>query len=139
MSKKVSTEYWKKIDPNLSEQYGDKYIYGFRFLEGREAIILFLRSGLLGEIFTLKELAPIFKINAERVRQIEAKARRKIRHPAITTPALKGAKLNLRDIKEFRKWLLYSWLGTGGISAAIVRGIIKEARKIKFKRRIKCR
>lgn len=139
MSKKVSRNNWKKIDPHLAEKLGDALIYAFRFLEGREAIIFFLRSGLLGEIFTLKEIGAIFKITGSRVSGIEAKARTKIRHPAIQTPALKGAKLNLRDIKEFRKWLIYSWLGTGGISRPMIRGILKEAMKIKFKRRIKCR
>lgn len=139
MSKKVSRDNWKKVDPHLAESLGDALVYAFRFLEGREAIVFFLRSGLLGEIFTYKEIGIIFNMTGSNVMQIEAKARRKIRHPAIATPALKGAKLNLRDINEFRKWLIYSWLGTGGISRPMIRGIIKEARKIKFKRRIKCR
>ena len=48
----------------------------------REREILKLRYGLgFGGIHTLVECARIFKITRERVRQIEAKAINKLRHP----------------------------------------------------------
>lgn len=56
----------------------------------REREVLRLRFGLGGEpAHTLEEVGPIFKINRERVRQIEARAIRKLRHP-IRKAALLG-------------------------------------------------
>jgi RNA polymerase sigma factor (sigma-70 family) len=52
-------------------------------LELREAEIIRLRFGLNGETpKTLEEVGNIFNITRERVRQIEAKAVRKLRHPS---------------------------------------------------------
>ncbi|MCK4644286.1 sigma-70 family RNA polymerase sigma factor [bacterium] len=52
-------------------------------LEIREAEIIRLRFGLNGETpKTLEEVGNIFNITRERVRQIEAKAIRKLRHPS---------------------------------------------------------
>jgi len=48
-------------------------------LPPREARILQLRLGLLGEIYTLAEVARKFGISGERVRQIEATALRQLR------------------------------------------------------------
>lgn len=49
----------------------------------REREILKLRFGLGdGYIYTLEEVGRIFKVTRERVRQIEAKALRKLRHPS---------------------------------------------------------
>lgn len=54
----------------------------FRTLLYREREILKLRHGLEdGYIYSLEEVARIFKITREHVRQIEAKAMRKLRHP----------------------------------------------------------
>lgn len=51
-------------------------------LSFREKEILKLRTGVGdGYIYTLEEVGRIFKITRERVRQIEAKALRKLRHP----------------------------------------------------------
>ena len=51
-------------------------------LTPREAKIINLRFGLNGtEPHTLDQLANIFDVNRERIRQIEAKAMRKMRHP----------------------------------------------------------
>lgn len=52
-------------------------------LEEREAKVLALRFGLLGETpKTLEEVGKIFNVTRERIRQIEAKALRKLRHPS---------------------------------------------------------
>ena len=52
-------------------------------LTDREAKILKLRFGLdSGYPRTLEEVGRIFKVTRERVRQIEAKAIRKLRHPS---------------------------------------------------------
>jgi RNA polymerase primary sigma factor len=51
-------------------------------LKPREAIILRLRFGLAdGKVYTLEEVAEKFGLTRERIRQIEAKALRRMRHP----------------------------------------------------------
>jgi len=52
-------------------------------LSAREREIVKLRFGLGdGYVYTLEEIGKIYKITRERVRQIEAKALRKLRHPS---------------------------------------------------------
>ncbi len=52
-------------------------------LDEREAKVLALRFGLAGEPpKTLEEVGKIFNVTRERIRQIEAKALRKLRHPS---------------------------------------------------------
>jgi len=52
-------------------------------LDEREAKVLSLRFGLMGETpKTLEEVGKIFNVTLERIRQIEAKALRKLRHPS---------------------------------------------------------
>jgi RNA polymerase sigma factor (sigma-70 family) len=52
-------------------------------LTQREEKIINLRFGLKGNYtHTLEQIASVFNINRERVRQIEAKALRKLRHPS---------------------------------------------------------
>ena len=49
----------------------------------REREIIKLRYGLGdGYSYTLEEVGHIFKVTRERIRQIEAKALRKLRHPS---------------------------------------------------------
>jgi RNA polymerase primary sigma factor len=56
-------------------------------LSAREREIIKLRFGLGdGYIYTLEEVGRIFKVTRERVRQIEAKALRKLRHPSRAKP-----------------------------------------------------
>ena len=51
-------------------------------LTPREADVLRLRFGLEdGKSHTLEEVGVVFNITRERIRQIEAKALRKLRHP----------------------------------------------------------
>ena len=51
-------------------------------LTDRESKVLILRFGLEdGRPRTLEEVGEIFKVTRERIRQIEAKALRKLRHP----------------------------------------------------------
>lgn len=59
-------------------------------LSSKEIDILRLRYGLDGPIKTLAEVGDIFNVTRERIRQIEAKALRKLRHPSIS-----------KKIKEF--------------------------------------
>lgn len=48
----------------------------------REREIIKLRYGLEdGYIYTLEEIAKIFKVSRERVKQVESKALRKLQHP----------------------------------------------------------
>lgn len=52
-------------------------------LDERESKVLSLRFGLVGETpKTLEEVGKIFNVTRERIRQIEAKALRKLRHPS---------------------------------------------------------
>lgn len=51
-------------------------------LDERESEILKMRFGFKGKIYTLEEVGQIFDITRERVRQIEAKALRRLRHPS---------------------------------------------------------
>ena len=52
-------------------------------LQEREKEILILRNGLrTGEEMTLEEVGDVFDLSRERIRQIEAKAIRKLRHPS---------------------------------------------------------
>ena len=51
-------------------------------LSERERQVLELRFGLVdGKDHTLEEVSRYFKVTRERIRQIEAKALRKLRHP----------------------------------------------------------
>ena len=52
-------------------------------LTPREAKVLALRFGLEdGQSHTLEEVGTVFHVTRERIRQIEAKALRKLRHPS---------------------------------------------------------
>ena len=52
-------------------------------LTPREANVIRLRFGLYdGRCYTLEEVGKVFEVTRERIRQIEAKALRKLRHPA---------------------------------------------------------
>jgi RNA polymerase primary sigma factor len=56
-------------------------------LQERERQVLELRFGLTdGQDHTLEEVSRYFNVTRERIRQIEAKALRKLRHPARSRP-----------------------------------------------------
>ena len=61
----------------------DKIVDVLDSLTERERRVLSLRFGLVdGYSRTLEEVGKQFKVTRERIRQIEAKALRKLRHPA---------------------------------------------------------
>jgi len=61
----------------------DKLLEVLNTLSYREREILKMRTGIGdGYIYTLEQVGKIFSVTRERVRQIEAKALRKIRHPS---------------------------------------------------------
>lgn len=51
-------------------------------LTPREAKVIQLRYGFSGSEMTLEEVGKVFNVTRERIRQIEAKALRKLRHPS---------------------------------------------------------
>ena len=64
------------------EMLKDKIDQVLKTLTYREREIIKLRYGLGdGYTYTLEEVGRIFKVTRERVRQIEAKAVRKLQHP----------------------------------------------------------
>ena len=68
----------------------DKIDVVLKTLTYREREIIKLRYGLGdGYTYTLEEVGRIFKVTRERVRQIEAKAVRKLQHP-VRSKQLKG-------------------------------------------------
>lgn len=79
------------VDAASKELLKDHLRSVLSMLQEREAKVLSLRFGLdgNGEAKTLEEVGKIFGVTRERIRQIEAKALRKLRHPS--------KRSNLRD------------------------------------------
>jgi len=79
------------VDQASKELLKDHIKNVFSTLQEREAKVLALRFGLNdnGEAKTLEEVGKMFGVTRERIRQIEAKALRKLRHPS--------RRINLRD------------------------------------------
>lgn len=84
-------EYEDKIairdESNTVELYLDRnlkrdLLTSIATLTDREATVIKERFGLFGEPKTLKEVGKVFGVDRERIRQIEAKALRKLRHPS---------------------------------------------------------
>ncbi len=70
------------VDSATSEMLKDKIEQVFKTLTYREREIIKLRYGIGdGYTYTLEEVGRIFKVTRERVRQVEAKAIRKLQHP----------------------------------------------------------
>ena len=77
-------------DSAAQEMLKDKIDHVLKTLTYREREIIKLRYGLGdGYTYTLEEVGRIFKVTRERVRQIEAKAVRKLQHP-VRSRQLKG-------------------------------------------------
>ena len=70
------------VDTATSEMLKDKIEQVLKTLTYREREIIKLRYGIGdGYTYTLEEVGRIFKVTRERVRQVEAKAIRKLQHP----------------------------------------------------------
>jgi RNA polymerase primary sigma factor len=71
------------LDPMISEDIRKKIEHMIRTLAPREANVIRLRFGLLdGDEQTLEEIGQHYRLTRERIRQIEAKALRRLRHPS---------------------------------------------------------
>jgi len=69
--------------PDPSGLSPEEYATNEKTLQKREQEVLELRFGLLdGTCYTLEEVGKRFNVTRERIRQIEAKALRKLRHPS---------------------------------------------------------
>ncbi|MFQ5734621.1 MAG: sigma-70 family RNA polymerase sigma factor, partial [Planctomycetaceae bacterium] len=78
------------VNAATQEMLKDKIDTVLKTLTYREREIIKLRYGLGdGYTYTLEEVGRIFKVTRERVRQIEAKAVRKLQHP-VRSKQLKG-------------------------------------------------
>ena len=78
------------VSSATQEMLKEKIDYVLKTLTYREREIIKLRYGLGdGYTYTLEEVGKIFKVTRERVRQIEAKAVRKLQHP-VRSRQLKG-------------------------------------------------
>ena len=78
------------VNAATQEMLKDKIDIVLKTLTYREREIIMLRYGLGdGYTYTLEEVGRIFKVTRERVRQIEAKAVRKLQHP-VRSRQLKG-------------------------------------------------
>jgi RNA polymerase primary sigma factor len=78
------------VSAATQEMLKDKIEYVLKTLTYREREIIKLRYGLGdGYTYTLEEVGRIFRVTRERVRQIEAKAVRKLQHP-VRSHQLKG-------------------------------------------------
>jgi RNA polymerase primary sigma factor len=70
------------LDAASREMLGEQVQHALAALTERERQVLELRFGLVdGKDHTLEEVSRYFKVTRERIRQIEAKALRKLRHP----------------------------------------------------------
>jgi RNA polymerase primary sigma factor len=70
------------MDAAAREMLREQVHFALAALTDREREVLELRYGLLdGKDHTLEEVGQYFKVTRERIRQIEAKALRKLRHP----------------------------------------------------------
>ena len=70
------------VETTAQEMLRDKIEQVLKTLTYREREIIKLRYGIGdGYTYTLEEVGRIFKVTRERVRQVEAKAIRKLQHP----------------------------------------------------------
>ncbi len=75
------------IDAAAREMLREQIQHALNELQERERQVLELRFGLTdGKDHTLEEVSRYFDVTRERIRQIEAKALRKLRHPALSRP-----------------------------------------------------
>ncbi len=76
------TEAFAPMDAAAREMLADQVRASLDVLNDRERQVLELRFGLVdGKDHTLEEVSQYFDVTRERIRQIEAKALRKLRHP----------------------------------------------------------
>ena len=70
------------LDFTINEKYKEEINNVLKTLTEREEQVLRLRYGLVdGKQHTLEEVGKVFGVTRERIRQIESKALRRLRHP----------------------------------------------------------
>lgn len=93
---------WEASEPPLRRDQERVVAYVLSTLTEREGGVLRLR---VWQDYTLEEVAQVYGVTRERVRQIEAKALRKLRHPSRTL--MLALAFDLPD--EHHKWLEEKW------------------------------
>ena len=70
------------VDQMMQDLLREQLRHAMAALSERERQVIELRFGLVdGKIYTLEEIGRMFNVTRERIRQIEARALRKLRHP----------------------------------------------------------
>jgi RNA polymerase primary sigma factor len=73
------------LDAAVRDMLREQIQHALEALTERERQVLELRFGLAdGQCHTLDEVSAFYNVTRERIRQIEAKALRKLRHPTYT-------------------------------------------------------
>ena len=84
----------------------------FKTLTEREELVLKLRWGFYkNKRFTTEEVAQCVNVMQERVRQIEAKALRKLRHPSRMKRVTNGVAITAENSSDFYEELIDAVLG----------------------------
>lgn len=92
------------LDTVINKDLNDTINHILASISPREAQVIRMRFGIGGESdMTLEEVGKHFDVTRERIRQIEAKALRKLRHPIRSGPLQTFIDVELEDTEEIEK------------------------------------
>ena len=104
--------YFDKCSGNRERCVKKAFDYIMEMLTPREEMVLKLRWGFYkNKCFTLDDVAQCLNVARERVRQIEAKALRKLRHPSRMARLTNGVAITSESSSEFYEKLIDGILG----------------------------
>ena len=76
-----NARFYSRVLKTLEPEIKDKIEKALKMITEREAIVLTMYLGLIEEPKTLKQIADHFHVTRERIRQMKAKALRKLKYP----------------------------------------------------------